>query len=179
MLLNELLDPNTVIYVLGLILALTSTQTKRRRKMMTIKFLAECFNSTYMILMGGLSGGLAGFIAAAGALTQALTPDRYFKKTVVPRIIGATILSAISLYISYKNPIDLLPITAVVACRYAELSSNTERIRLAYYLSGFPWILYLYLNGIYLMLATAVLMNIMLLIGLIRHYPRRGNIDPI
>ncbi len=179
--LSELLNPYSLIYVLGLTLAMACTQIRHRRKMMTVKFLAECFNSTYMIVMGGLSGGLAGMIAAAGAFTQAVTPDRHFKKTVIPRIVGATVLSLVSLYISYKSPMDLLPISAVVGCRYAELSSNTERIRLAYYLSGFPWIIYLYLSGIYLMLGTVILMNIMFLIGLIRHRQRRAtaNIDPI
>jgi len=169
---NLLLSPNIILYFFGLIFAMICTQTKNRQKMMFFKFLGDYSNATYSILMGGLSGGLAGFIAGTGGLTQALTPDKHLSKTLWPRIIGASILSIMSIYFSYKAPADLLPIAAVVGCRFMELNRNPERIRLAYYLSGFLWILYFYLLGIYLLIETSTIMNIMFLIGLLRHRPK-------
>jgi hypothetical protein len=178
--LNDLLDPSSFVYVLGLILAMICTQIKHRRKMMLIKFLADYTNAYYMFLMGGLAGALSGFIAGTGGLVQAATPDKHLKKTIWPRIIGALSLSAISIYLSYHSPIDLLPMIAVVGCRLMELHHNPERIRLAYFLSGFLWIAYFLVSGIYLMVVTSAIMNVMFLLGLIRHRPRiAANIDPI
>jgi hypothetical protein len=159
---------------------LACTQMRHRRKMMFTKFLGEMFNGSYLVLSGGLSGGLAAWIAGTGGLVQALTPDHHLKKTIWPRIIGAVILSALSLYLAYKNPFDLLPLVAVTFCRFMELHHNPERIRLAYYVSGFPWMLYLYVNEIYFMLGSVAVMNIMFLIGLLRHRPRKVvNIDQV
>lgn len=159
---------------------LICTQTRNRRRMMFIKFFAECCNGAYMAISGGLSGAFAAWIAGAGGLLQASTPDKHLKKTVWPRIIGAVLLSAVSIYLTYKEPFDILPLAAVVACRFAELHPNPERIRLAYYLAGFPWLTYLYLNEIYFMLFSVGLMNIMFLVGLIRHRPKPAvNIDPV
>lgn len=181
MLPDNFFHPYTVLYVAGFILAAICTQLKHRRHMMFVKFWAEACNGTYMILMGGLSGGLASYIAGTGGLIQAATPDRHLKRTIKPRIVLVSILSILSIHFSYREPIDLLPVAAIIVCRFMELHSNTEYIRRTYYLAGFPWIAYLYIKGIDLMLLTVALMNILFLIGMIRNRPKRipPNLDPL
>lgn len=61
------LDPYTMIYIGGLMLALSCTQIKDRREMMFVKFMSDYTNSAYTFMMGGLAGALGGLIAGTGA----------------------------------------------------------------------------------------------------------------
>lgn len=146
--------------------------------MMLTKFIADGFSGTYMLFMQGISGAFACYISGTGGLIQAATPDKYLIATKVPRIAGATLLSVAAVFVTYQKPIDAVPLAAIVFCRFMELHSNPERIRLAYYLAGFPWMYYLYEKGIFFSLLTIVCMNIMFLVGLIRHRPKR-KLNPI
>lgn len=184
MTLDSFFNPYIVLYIAGFTLALVCTQLRNRRWMMFVKFLAESCTGTYMILMGALSGALCSYIAGLGGLMQSATPQRYLEKTLYPRVIGASLLAAASTYISYHDPIDLLPVAAIVFCRFMELNKNAERIRLAYYLGGFPWMFYLFERELYPLLVMSIVMNQMFLIGLIRNRPLKklrvpGNIDPV
>lgn len=173
------LDPYTMIYIGGLMLALSCTQIKDRREMMFVKFMSDYTNAAYTFMMGGLAGALGGLIAGTGGLVQSLTPDKHLQKTLWPRIIGACILSAASIYFSYKNPIDILPMVAIIGCRFMELHHDAEKIRMAYFVAGGLWITYFIVEHIPMMAFTSGLMSAMLLLGIIRHRAKREIVDPV
>lgn len=181
MTLDHILDPRFIIFIIGFVAAVTCTQIKNRRWMLLTKFTGDSFNGTYMLLMGGASGALACYIAGLGGLIQALTPDRYLHATKLPRIMGAIALSIAAIFVTYHQPLDAVPLAAIIFCRFMELHRNPERIRLAYYLAGFPWMYYIYEKGIYFSLFSIACMNVMFLVGLIRHRPkpRPESIEPV
>ncbi|MBL8639762.1 MAG: YgjV family protein [Alphaproteobacteria bacterium] len=179
MTLDHVLTPLFIIWAIGFAAALTCTQIKNRRWMMITKTIAEGFNGTYILLMGGISGALACYIAGLGGLVQALTPDKYLHATKLPRITGAILLSIAAIFVTYHQPLDAVPLAAIIFCRFMELHHNPERIRLAYYLAGFPWMYYLFEKEIYFSLFSVACMNVMFLVGLIRHRPKRQEVmDP-
>ncbi|MCB1558221.1 MAG: YgjV family protein [Alphaproteobacteria bacterium] len=169
MITSEWNDPLFLIFVLGFVIVLASTQFKSRRKMMFTKFLGDHVNALYTFMMGGMSGALGGVIAGLGALIQALTPDEYLKKTLWPRIILATILAVVSLYFFYEKPVDLLPMIAIVFCRFMELHHDAEKIRWAFFWAGGLWVSYFIIEHIPLMALTSGLMSAMLLVAILRH----------
>ncbi len=167
--LDNLLHPYSLIFFASFVFGIISPQCHNRRKMMALKFSGDTLAGIYLCLMGGTSGGCAAFIAGTGALAQALTPHHMLKKTVVLRLSIAIILSVASIYFSYKTPLDLLPISMVIICRFGELQTQSQRIRLVYWLTCFPWMAYHFLNGFYLPFISCILGSVSLFIGMWRH----------
>ncbi|MEK7802236.1 MAG: YgjV family protein [Pseudomonadota bacterium] len=164
-----LLSPYALIFLVSFLLGLAGPQFRNRRKMMGMKFAGDFSAAIYLYLMGGISGACAGMIAATGALIQALTPAKYLKKTIWPRVILAVILSFASVYFSYKTLLDILPISMVVICRFGELQSRAQHIRFVYWATCFPWMVYHYMNGFYLPLIACIFLCGSLLLSIIRH----------
>ena len=168
--LESLLHPATILFVIGFVFGSISPQLRHRQKMMFCKFLGDGFISLYLFTLGGLSGGCGAAIAATGALIQSITPHKHLKKTIWLRMGIALILSVTSIYLVYKTPIDLLPITMVILCRFAELQHQAQRIRIVYFATCFPWMTYHYLNDFYLPLIACIIGTISLLVAIIRHH---------
>jgi uncharacterized ion transporter superfamily protein YfcC len=167
--LESLLHPASILLVIGFICGLASPQFQNRHKMMFCKFLADGFTGLYLITLGGISGGCAALIAATGALIQSLTPHKHLRKTIWLRMIVALVLSAASIYFVYQHPLDLLPITMVIACRFGELQPEAKRIKMVYFLTSFPWMIYYFMNAFYLPLFVCIIGSMSLLVGIIRH----------
>jgi len=167
--LESLLHPYTLIFLVSFVLSMIGPHFGGRRKMMAFKFCADTLGAIYLFLLGGISGACAAQIAGTGALIQALTPHQHLKKTVWLRMGIALALSVISIYVSYRTPLDLLPITMVIICRFGELQSQAQRIRLVYFVTCFPWIIYHMTNGYYLPMAACIAASISLLLSLLRH----------
>ena len=124
-----------------------------------------------------MSGGCAALIAATGAFIQSITPHKYLRKTIWLRMIVALILSVASIYFVYRHPLDLVPITMVIACRFGELQPEAQRIKLVYFLTSFPWMFYHYMNGFYLPLFATIIGSISLFLGMYRHTrPQKENV---
>lgn len=168
-LITSLLSPYSLIFLASFILGVAGPQFRNRRKMMAVKFAGDFLASTYLYFMGGMAGACAGMVAGTGALAQALTPHKYLNKTIWPRIIFAIILSCASIYFSYKTPLDILPISMVVVCRFGELQSRAQRIRFVYWITCFPWMVYHYMNGFYLPFIACIFLSVSLLVSIIRH----------
>ena len=167
---ESLLHPSTILFVIGFTAGLASPQFKNRRKMMLAKFFGDGFMALYLFSLGGLSGACGAGIAAMGGLIQALTPHHYLKKTRLPRVIAAVILSIACIYFVYRTPLDLLPICMTVICRFGELQSKAQRIRYTYWLTSFPWMIYHFLNHFYLPLFACMIGSTSILISIIRHH---------
>jgi hypothetical protein len=168
--LESLLHPATILFIIGFVFGSISPQLRHRQKMMFCKFMGDGFIALYLFTLGGLSGGCGAAIAATGALIQALTPHKYLKQTIWLRMGIALILSVTSIYLVYKTPIDLLPITMVILCRFAELQNQAQRIRIVYFATCFPWMTYHYLNDFYLPLIACIIGTVSLLVAIIRHH---------
>ncbi len=147
--------------------------------MMATKFFGDALYGVYMMIMGGLSGGLASFIAASGSLIQASTPDHKLESTKKLRIGLALLLSVIAVAISVRHVSDMLPILAVVFCRFTELQKSSQRIRWGYFLSVFPWLYYNYTNELYWLMLYNILIGTSLLIAIIRHRKPVTPEDPV
>ncbi len=166
---TPLLSPYSLIFLVSFLLGIAGPQFRNRRKMMGIKFAGDFSAAIYLYLMGGIAGSCAGMIAGTGALIQALTPAKYLRRTMWPRVIFAVILSFASVYFSYKTLLDILPISAVVICRFGELQSRAQYIRFVYWITSFLWMIYHYMNGFYLPLIACTFLCGSLLLSLIRH----------
>lgn len=171
--LESLFHPASILLLIGFICGLASPQFQNRHKMMFCKFLADGFTGTYLITMGGMSGGCAALIAATGALIQSLTPHKYLRKTIWLRMFIALILSAASIHFVYKQPLDLLPILMVIACRFGELQPEAQRIKIVYFVTSIPWMIYYFMNDFYLPLIVCIIGSISLLVGILRHHHQR------
>lgn len=169
MTLDSLLHINSILFVVGFVFGLCAPQFRHRQKMMYCKFLGDGFLSAYLFTIGGHSGGCGAAIAATGALMQAIIPHKYLKKTMWFRLGVAIILSAASIYFVYKTPLDILPISMVILCRFAELQHNAQRIRLIYFLTCFPWMTYHYMNDFYLPFFACIIGATSLFVAIIRH----------
>jgi len=167
--LDSLLQPASILFLIGFLFGLASPQLRARRKMMFSKFMGDGFIGLYLLAVGGMSGACGCFIAATGAFIQAITPHHYLKRTIWPRIVTALVLSAASFYFVYKNPIDILPLSMVIVCRFGELQTQAQRIRFIYWITSFPWMAYHFLNGFYLPLFACILGSMSLLFSIIRH----------
>lgn len=137
---------------------------------MALKFMGDGLISIYLFLMGGTAGACGALIAGTGALIQALTPHHYLKKTQWLRIGLAVILSVSSIFLVYKTPLDILPLSMVIVCRFGELQKESQRIRFTYWITCFPWMAYHYLNGFYLPLFACAILCVSLLWSMIRHH---------
>lgn len=168
--LESLIEPATILFIIGFVFGVLSPQLRHRQKMMFSKFLGDGFIALYLFTLGGLSGGCGATIASTGALTQALTPHKYMKKTIWIRIGLALALSLASIYFVYRTPIDLLPLSMVILCRFGELQHNAQRIRIIYFVTCFPWITYHFLNDFYLPLIACIIATTSLLISILRHH---------
>lgn len=166
---DQYLTPATLIFIASFLCGAIGPHFHNRRKMMLSKFAGDSLSSIYLYILGGYSGACGALIAGTGALTQALTPHQYLKKTIWLRISIALVLSAASIYFSYRTPLDLLPISMVVICRFGELQSKAQRIRFVYWITCFPWIIYHYMNEFYLPFIACIFLCLSLLISLIRH----------
>jgi uncharacterized ion transporter superfamily protein YfcC len=167
------LHPTSILFVIGFIFGLMSPQFQNRHKMMFCKFLGDTLVGIYIITLGGYSGGCAAMIAATGALTQALTPHKYLRKTILLRISIAIILSLASIYFVYKHPLDLLPLAMVIICRFGELQSQAQRIRLVYFVTAFPWMIYHFMNSFYLPLFATIIGATSMFFAMLRHHKRQ------
>lgn len=170
MIVESLLHPATILFIIAFFANLTSPQFRHRRKMMFAKFFGDGFMSLYLLSLGGLSGACGAGIAALGGLIQALTPHHYLKQTRLPRVIAAVLLSIACIYFVYRHPLDLLPICMTVICRFGELQSKAQRIRYTYWLTSFPWMIYHFMNGFYLPLFACMIGSTSILISIIRHH---------
>lgn len=168
----DLLSPVSLLFVVGFLFGLAGPQLKNRRQMMGCKFMGDSMMGLYLLIVGGTSGGCGALIAATGAFIQAMTPLHYLHKTVWIRIGAAVILSAISIYFVYKTPLDILPLSMVVICRFGELQSKAQHIRYVYFVTSFPWMLYHFLNGFYLPLIYISIGAVSLLVSILRHHRR-------
>jgi CBS domain containing-hemolysin-like protein len=168
--LDQIFTLNSLIFLASFVCGILSPQFRNRRKMMLFKFLGDGLAAVYLYTMGGAAGACAGMIAALGALIQSLTPHKYLKQTKWPRIILAVILSLASIYFSYHHPVDILPISMVVICRFGELQPKAQQIRFIYWITCFPWLAYHYINGFYLPLISSSFLCASLLWSLIRHH---------
>lgn len=173
--LDTVLSPYSLIFLASFLMGVSGPHFKSRRKMMLFKFFGDGLASLYLFLMGGTSGACGALIAGTGALTQALTPHHYLKKTQWLRIGMALVLSAISIVFVYKTPIDILPLSMVIICRFGELQKESQRIRFVYWITCFPWMVYHFINGLYLPLFATVILSISLLWSMIRHHHPKPN----
>lgn len=169
MILDSILHPYSLIFLTAFVAGIISPQFHNRRKMMAAKTVGDGLTGLYLYLMGGLSGAAGAGIAAIGALIQALTPHHYLRQSAIPRVIFASILSAACIYFSYRTPLDILPILMTIICRFGELQSRAQRIRLVYWVTSFPWMAYHLMNGFYLPLAACIALNISLIHSMYRH----------
>ena len=168
--LESLLHPATILFVIGFVFGALAPQLRHRRKMMFSKFLGDGFIGLYLLTLGGLSGACGAAIASTGALTQAMTPHKYMQKTIWLRISLALVLSVASIYFVYRTPLDLLPLSMVIICRFGELQHNAQRIRIIYFLTCFPWLTYHFLNDFYLPFFACIIGTISLFVGILRHH---------
>ncbi len=175
----DLFHPATIILAFAIAIAFYSSQQANRRRMMATKFGGDFLNGVYITVMGGLSGGLAAFIAATGSLIQAATPDYRLDQTRNLRIGGALLLSALAIVVSVRGVSDLLPIAAVVFCRFTELQKDPQRVRFGYFLSVFPWGYYNYANGLLWLVLYNILIGVSLMIAIIRHRKPVTPEDPV
>lgn len=149
-----------------------------RRKMMAFKFGGDSLAGLYMLLMGAHAGACGAGIAATGAFIQSITPNHYLKKTVWPRIAFAIFLSIAAILVIYQRPSDIIPIAMVIICRFGELQSKAQRIRIVYFFTGFPWLAYHYINDLYLPIITTTIGIVSLLISIIKHHIRQSTMSP-
>lgn len=166
---ETLFEKNSLIYLIALACSLACPQFKDRHQMMGIKFLGDALTALYLYTLGGYSGACGAMIAGIGALTQAATPNKYLRKTKFLRMGIALLLCMASIYFVYKTPLDILPISMSIICRFAELHPNQQRVRLVYFLTCFPWILYHFMNEFYLPFIVVSLSCSSLLLSLLRH----------
>lgn len=174
---GELLHPSTLLFLIGFAFGSLSPQLRHRQKMMFCKFMGDGLMGLYLLSLGGLSGACGAAIAATGALTQALTPHKYMQKTKWLRIGLACILSVASIYFVYRTPLDLLPISMVIICRFGELQPKAQNIRIVYFLTCFPWMIYHFMNGFYLPFFACMIGSASLFVAILRHRhpPKEGN----
>ena len=169
MTLSSLFEPVNLILAVAITLGLFSMQQEKRRHMMGLKLCADIFYGMYLIILGGLSGGLSSLIATTGALVQTLTPDEKLEKTAKLRIFLAVVLSIVAAVASVRSLDDVLPIVAVVYCRFVELQRKAQKIRIGFLFSIIPWLYYNYSNGFHWLVLYNVVFAIMLVVAIIRH----------
>ena len=176
---TDLFHPITAVLAVSIALAFISVQMKSRRRMMGTKLGADVLYGVYLTAIGGLSGGLASLIAACGSLTQVLTPEHKLASTLRLRILMAVMLSMVAILVSVRSLGDLLPIMAVVFCRFVEVQKDPQRIRYGFFLSAFPWLYYNFSNGFYWPMAYNIVIASSLLIAIIRHRNPVTPMDPV
>jgi len=172
--LDTLLHPYSLILLASFAMGIIGPHFYGRRKMMAFKFGGDSLAGLYLFLMGGTAGACGAGIAATGALIQSLTPNTVLKKTVWPRMAFAIFLSIAAIFLIYHRPSDIIPIAMVIICRFGELQSKAQRIRIVYFFTGFPWLAYHYINDLYLPIITTSIGILSLLISIIKHHIRQS-----
>lgn len=170
---ESILHPYSLLFLASFCLGVIGPHFHGRRKMMAFKFGADSLGSIYYFLLGAQAGGYGAMIASTGALVQALTPQRHLKKTVWLRMSVAVILSIVCIFLSYNKPSDLLPILMVIICRFGELQSKSQNIRIIYLVTGLPWMAYHIINGLYLPFFVTLLNCSSLLASILKHHYRK------
>lgn len=167
--LEHILQPENILLAAAITFAFLSPQQSVRRRMMGFKVSGDVLFGIYFIIMNGVSGGLACFIAACGSFIQLMTPEHKLDQTIRIRILLAIMLSVAAAVVSVENVNDLLPILAIIYCRFVEVQKNPQNIRLGFFFSIFPWAAYNIENGFYGALLCNIIILTSLTIALIRH----------
>lgn len=173
---SELFHPINLLLAVSITIAMISVQQRQRRRMMKFKFCADSLYGIYLTSLGGLAGGLASFIAATGAFVQTITPDDRLDDTIKLRVGIAVVLSILAVLVSVEKVNDLLPILAVIYCRFVELQKDAQKVRVCFVLSAFPWMSYNYINEFYWLALYNIVLVISLIIAIIRH---RNPVTPL
>ncbi len=167
---TQFLVPQTLLFLFAFTLSLFQFHFKSRRRMLAVKSTSDYTYATYYFIMGGVSGGLGAAIAATGSLVQALTPDKWMKKTRYLRIGGAIILAMTAIVFSSHKLSDVLPLLAVICARFFEISSSPQRVRWGLWLTFSPWMIYNALHGLYLILFANVAVFFSLSWAIYKHH---------
>ncbi len=151
-------------------LSLFQFHFKSRRRMLATKAASDYTYALYYFLMSGVSGGLGATIAATGSMVQALTPDRWMKKTRYYRIGGAIFLAALAIAFSSHKVSDILPLCAVIFARFFEISSSPQKVRFGMWLTFAPWMTYNAMHGFYLLLFANISVFVSLTWAIYKHH---------
>ena len=150
--LNQFFIWQNLLFVFAYSLSLIQYHLRSRRRMLATKSTSDYTYAVYYFTMHGISGGIGAAIAATGSMVQALTPDRWMKRTKYYRVGGAIALAGLGIAFSSHKLSDVLPLLAVIAARFFEISSSPQKVRYGLWLTFTPWMIYNGMHGLYLML---------------------------
>lgn len=146
---------------------------------MGTKATSDFFYTLYYFSMHATSGGLGAAIAGTGSLIQALTPDKWMKKTKYYRIGGAIILACLAIAVSFHTVTNMLPLLAVIGARFFELSSSPQKIRCGLLLTFPPWIIYNLSHELYLIVGANLIVFASLGWAIYKHRNIKVPVEPI
>ena len=171
---------NTVILaqIIGYFVTATTLVSQQLKNMTVISLLAIVSNAL-ATASNFLNGGITGAAICAVAVAQstiALVCVR--KKRNVPVWVTGIFaaLYVIIGFITYKQPLDLLPSVAALAFAFGIVQKKPSRYRILILINGLIWIVYELTLPIpnYAMAVTFILQSLSSIIGIIRLDIRRG-----
>lgn len=171
-------QPADILLLLATICGFTAFMAKGRKKMLLIKFGADITFALYLLILGGFAGAMSAGIAALGGLIQLLTPGHKMRETLKLRFVLACVLSVAGVLLLADRLTDSYPFISVVTSRFAEIFQSTLVMRLGFFISVFPWIIYNWDNGFYLAAAMNIVIATSQILGIWRN-ERRLPRDPV
>lgn len=169
--LESILHWEAVFLLIGLINGMVLFHYRQRRMMMGAKAAGDYCYTIYFFLMNAHAGAFGAGIAATGSLVQALTPDQWMDRTKYARLTAACFLAVVGIYVTAQKTTDLLPLLAIIAGRFVELSSSAQKIRIGMLCTFPPWVIYNYSHDLYLLVVANVIIGTSLAWAIWKHRP--------
>ena len=148
--------------------AAISFQCKNAGKMLLWQFAGNGLGAVNYILLGGLSGCGAYIIGLAqtAILYMLRRKNRKPKIWLISLFVLSQMLCAL---VTYKSPIDCMPIAAAIIAALALSQENMFKFRVLAFFNGALWIAYDIYVGAYAMLLNHIFTCASSIIGIVRN----------
>ncbi len=163
-----------IISIVAAVLLLSSFQQRTHKRIVVMQAVSGLLFGIQYLLVGAYEGMACNFIGMARAITYAFRGKSKFVDSLwCPTVFAAAFIA--SGILTYKSPISLLPIAAMVIASFVLWNTKTQQLRALTLPTSVMWLIYNALHDSYVATLTEVFCEISIIIGLIRFREKKTN----
>ncbi len=148
-------------------LLLFSYQQRTHKRIVAMQACSGFLFALQYLLLGAYEGMVGNIVGFARCIAYYFRGKSKFSDSIICPIIFA-VLACIGGIITYKNPVSLLPMIAMIISSFVIWSNKTQKLRALTLPTSAMWLIYNIINYSYSGTVTEILCQISIYIGLFR-----------